>query len=136
MTPHEFVDQCIDHPGLKQRVLDVLLRMPAEVRRDLLHDHRFSLVVYDPRDGETRFQMAAPGVGDSGSRLVALKASLAAAPADFAAYVIAHEFAHAYLRNRGRTAAEDPEDGADALAAAWGFPKPASARRFTWWRRQ
>jgi hypothetical protein len=42
----------------------------------------------------------------------------------FAHYVIAHEFAHAYLRNGPWGNIFDPEDAADALAASWGFPRP------------
>ena len=40
-------------------------------------------------------------------------------------YVIAHEFAHAYLRNGGWGEILDREEAADALAAHWGFPRPA-----------
>jgi hypothetical protein len=38
--------------------------------------------------------------------------------------VIAHELAHAHLRNGGRHPEEDPEHAADSLAADWGFPRP------------
>ena len=38
-------------------------------------------------------------------------------------YVIAHELAHAVLRNGGRWGSDDPEEAADALAAQWGFAK-------------
>jgi hypothetical protein len=38
--------------------------------------------------------------------------------------VIAHELAHAHLRNQGRFPGDDPEHAADALAAGWGFPRP------------
>ncbi len=61
-----------------------------------------------------------------GSRLVALERSLAVRSRAFAHYVIAHEFAHALLWNRGRHLGEDPEVAADSLAAAWGFPRPAT----------
>lgn len=60
------------------------------------------------------------------SRLVALERSLTARSRAFAHYVIAHEFAHALLRNRGRHPGEDPEVAADSLAAAWGFRRPAT----------
>jgi hypothetical protein len=39
-------------------------------------------------------------------------------------WVIAHELAHAHLRNGGRWLGDDPEHAADALAAGWGFPRP------------
>jgi hypothetical protein len=38
--------------------------------------------------------------------------------------VIAHELAHAYLRNGGWGEISDRELAADALAESWGFPKP------------
>jgi len=53
-----------------------------------------------------------------------LKRTLRLRPQPFVRYVIAHELAHAHLRNRGRWEAEDPEHAADALAAEWGFPRP------------
>jgi len=131
-----FVDRFIQHPLLRGRILAVLRNLPAEVLQDLLDDPRFTMVVYDPAAGpQTQFHIARPGRGDAGSRMIAWKISLAQAPLDFANYVIAHEFAHAHLRNRGRTDDEDPEDAADALAAAWGYDKPLSAMRYTWWRR-
>lgn len=131
-----FVARFIQHPPLQERITAVLQTLPREVVQDLLHDHRFTMVAYDPADvPQTRFHIPLPGRGDAGSRMIAWKTSLAYAPLDFANYVIAHEFAHAYLRNRGRTHNEDPEDAADALAAEWGYDKPLSAMRYTWWRR-
>jgi hypothetical protein len=133
----DFVARDIAHPVLGERILAVLKTLPNEVVHDLLSDSRFKMHVYNPADGaHTKFRMASPGVGDAGSRMIAWKVSLAHAPLEFANYVIAHEFAHAYLRNRGRTHDEDPEDAADALAAEWGYDKPPSARRYTWWRRE
>ncbi|MGH7598674.1 MAG: hypothetical protein ACREOI_20155 [bacterium] len=131
-----FVERYIKYPALRHRIIAVLETLPHEVVQDLLNDGRFTMVVYDPNDGpHTKFHIPLPGVGDEGSRMIAWKISLAEAPLDFANYVIAHEFAHAHLRNRGRTYDEDPEDAADALAAQWGYDKPLSAMRFTWWRR-
>jgi hypothetical protein len=131
-----FVERYVAHPILRQRIIAVLERLPHVVVQDLLKDGRFTMVVYDPQDGpQTKFLMPLPGVGDEGSRMIAWKISLAEAPLDFANYVIAHEFAHAYLRNRGRTHEEDPEDAADALAAQWGYDKPLSAMKYTWWRK-
>ena len=57
-------------------------------------------------------------------RSVVLKRTLRRRPEPFVRYVIAHEFAHAYLRNAGRWPGDDPEHAADALAAEWGFPRP------------
>jgi len=45
-------------------------------------------------------------------------------PENFIRWVIAHELAHAHLRNAGRHKDEDPEHAADSLAADWGFPRP------------
>ena len=59
------------------------------------------------------------------SRSVVLKRTLRRGPTDFVRYVIAHELAHAHLRNGGRYPGEDPEAAADALAAEWGFPRPS-----------
>ena len=42
----------------------------------------------------------------------------------FLGSLLAHELAHAYLRNEGRWPGDDPEAAADALAAEWGFPRP------------
>lgn len=130
-----FVNRFVVDPVLQQRIVAVLHSLPREVLRDLLQDERFRMAVYDVNDPANSYlHMAPPGVGDNGSRMIAWKSSLSRAPLDFANYVIAHEFAHAYLRNRGRTAEEDPEDAADALAHSWGYDKPESAKRFTWWR--
>ena len=64
-------------------------------------------------------------------RSVVLKRTLRHRPIAFVRWVIAHELAHAHLRNGGRHPGEDPEHAADSLAAAWGFPKPAHV---TWSR--
>ncbi|MDZ7268910.1 MAG: hypothetical protein ONB48_14345 [candidate division KSB1 bacterium] len=126
----------IDAPDLRQRISAVLASLPPEVVSDIVNDDRFRMAVYDVRDpAGNSLHFAPPGVGNNGSRMIAWKSSLSTAPLEFANYVIAHEFAHAWLRNRGRTTDEDPEDAADALAREWGYEKPESARRFTWWRR-
>jgi hypothetical protein len=69
--------------------------------------------------------MACPGSESIGSRSVILKPRLADCPEDFAHYVIAHELAHAYLRNGSWGNIKDPETAADTLAATWGFDRPA-----------
>ena len=69
--------------------------------------------------------MACPSAIDSVSRCVVLRRKLAQASEAFAKYVIAHEFAHAYLRNGGWGEITDIEEAADALAASWGFIRPA-----------
>ena len=54
-----------------------------------------------------------------------LKRTLRTGRRPFVRWVIAHELAHAHLRNGGRWPGDDPEHAADALAAGWGFPRPA-----------
>ncbi len=112
---------------LNDRVLAVLVALPGEVRSDLLQDPRFRITLDDfvPGEGRTVW-LACPGPGGNGSRCVVLKPQLADCPEAFAHYVIAHELAHAYLRNGGWGEIDDPEIAADALAAAWGFPKPVT----------
>lgn len=113
------------HQPLGQRVLHVLSRLPDEVQQDFLTDPRFSVSLhnYIAGEGSTIFMAAPGGVGDS-SRTVALKPRLADCDVEFAHYVIAHEFAHAYLRNGPWGDITDLEDAADGLAASWGFPAP------------
>lgn len=131
-----FVNKFVADQTLQERIVAVFAALPHEVRNDLLDDERFTMAVHHvDREEGLFFRMAAPGIGDDGSRMIVWKSSLANNSLAFANYVIAHELAHAYLRNRGRTPDEDPEDAADALAAEWGYHKPESAKRFTWWRR-
>lgn len=110
---------------LYNRVLHVLTAIPASVQRDFLDDPRFriSLETYVPGGGWTVI-MPCPGVVGSDSRCVVLRAKLATCPAAFAYYVIAHELAHAYLRNGGWGEITDHEVAADALACSWGFARP------------
>lgn len=111
---------------LKNRVLQVLNSLPSEVQQDFLSDTRFtvSLDNYSPGEGSIVFMAAPEGIGH-GSRSVVLKPRLADCDPAFAHYVIAHEFAHAYLRNGPWGEISDVEDAADAMAATWGFPKPS-----------
>lgn len=65
-----------------------------------------------------------PLLGPSGtSRCIVLKPRLEHCSHEFSRYIIAHEFAHAYLYNGGWGEITDREDAADALANHWGFPK-------------
>ncbi len=120
-----YLDPFTDHPTLQRRVLHVLEQLPAAVQQDFLDDDRFQVIVdnYQPGIGWS-FLMPAPGRGAQGSRCVVLRLKLADASEPFAWYVIAHEFAHAYLRNGGWGEITDIEEAADALAAAWGFEQP------------
>jgi hypothetical protein len=102
----------------------VVEALPAEVRADLMSDPAFVICDYEP-DPTRSFQvpMGRPGVNGSG-RSVVLKRTLRRREPAFVRWLIAHELAHAHLRNEGRHAGEDPEAAADALAADWGFPRP------------
>lgn len=112
-------------PVLRERVSHVLHALPEEVQQDFLTDDRFtvSLDNYVRGAGSTVF-MALPGGSGDGSRSIVLKTRLATCSDEFAHYVIAHEFAHAFLRNGPWGEITDVEDAANALAAHWGFPMP------------
>ena len=113
------------HEPLRQRVLYVFSKLPQEVRHDFLNDARFTVAMdnYVPGEGSAVF-MAAPGGTGDGSRSVVLKPRLSECHEAFAHYVIAHEFAHAHLRNGPWGEITNVEDAANALAASWGFPMP------------
>lgn len=67
--------------------------------------------------------MMAP-LGPGGfSRCVVLKPRLERCSEAFARYIVAHEFAHAWLHNGGWGEITDCEEAADAVAATWGFAK-------------
>lgn len=114
-----------EYPPLGDRVLHVLKSLPTVVQRDFLDDPRFRVSVeqYVPGRGWTVF-MNVPGSLGSGSRSVVLRPKLADAPEAFAHWVIAHEFAHAYLRHGDGGDTTDVERDADALAAEWGYARP------------
>lgn len=112
---------------LRQRVLTVLQALPESVQQDFLEDPRFRVALenYEPGRGWSVW-MHLPDPNGQGSRCVVLKRKLADCGEAFATYVIAHEFAHAFLRNGGWGEITDREEAADHLAADWGFPRPAS----------
>ncbi|WP_442482200.1 ImmA/IrrE family metallo-endopeptidase [Aeoliella sp. SH292] len=112
---------------LRQRVLHVLRALPAEVQQDFLTDTCFNVLLdnYAPGEGSMVF-MAVSGEGGISSRSVVLRPRLSDCDEAFAYYVIAHEFAHAYLRNGPWGDIADCEEAADALAAHWGFLMPVS----------
>jgi hypothetical protein len=108
---------------LRSHVACVMNTLPAQVQADFTGDPGFAVADYEPGPGMVvRVAVGAPGRNRSG-RAVVLKRTLGRRPPAFIRYVIAHELAHAHLRNRGRWPGDDPESAADALAAAWGFPK-------------
>ncbi|MEM7311883.1 MAG: hypothetical protein AAF497_01905 [Planctomycetota bacterium] len=119
-----------DLPVLKQRIATVLDTLPEEVRDDLLNDDRFQMAPENFVPGKgTKIWLATPGVDGESSRSVILREKLERSAEPFAFYVIAHELAHAFLRNGGWGEITDPEEAADALAASWGFERPPT---WTW----
>ncbi len=114
-----------EHPLLQARISFVLFRLPDVIQSDFSSDPTFQITLedYSPEQGWKLF-MACPSATHSVSRCVVLRRKLEQASEEFAMYVIAHEFAHAYLRNGGWGEITDIEEAADALAASWGFPQP------------
>jgi len=109
---------------LRGHVANVLGALPRHVREDFLGDPSFMLFDYEPGSGVVaHVPVGLPGRNGAG-RSVVLKRTLRRRPEPFVRYVIAHELAHAHLRNAGRWPGEDPESAADALAEEWGFPRP------------
>ena len=90
------------YPLLQERVLSVLQALPDDVQRDFLDDPRFGTAIdnYEPGKGWTLF-MPTPGPPGEGSRCVVLRPKLELASDSYARYIIAHEFAHAFLHNGG-----------------------------------
>lgn len=127
MTFAAFTEPFANYPLLQERVLSVLQALPSDVQRDFLDDPRFGTAIdnYESGNGWTLF-MPTPGPLGKGSRLVVLRPKLEVASELFAKYIIAHEFAHAFLHNGGWGEITDVEEAADALAASWGFNKPAT----------
>lgn len=104
----------------------MLQSLPEMVQRDFLDDPRFRVELDNFEHGKGwSLLLPAPGPGESVSRCVVLRRNLAECSEAFALYIIAHEFAHAYLRNGGWGNISDVEDAADALAASWGFDRPS-----------
>jgi hypothetical protein len=110
---------------LRARLRRVLSALPGEVQRDFTEDPRFCIRPLS-RKKSCETLLALPAPDGTGSRCVVLKKRLASCSQAFGFYVIAHELAHAYLRNGPWQQFADPEEAADALAASWGFDKPAS----------
>lgn len=115
--------------SLHAHVAAVVATLPDGVRQDLMSDASFVMHDYDPPERGT-MTLTPVGVPTRGrpARAVSLKRSLNRRPTEFVRWVIAHELAHAHLRNRGRWAGDDPEVAADSLAADWGWPRPGEIR--------
>jgi hypothetical protein len=121
---HDWLEGFNLDPGVHEHARHVLAALPPAVCIDLIEDPGFILCHPQPGAGVV---MRAPTTGRS-SRSVVLKRHLSGRPEPFVRWVIAHELAHAYLRNAGRWPGDDPEHATDALAAEWGFPRPVSDR--------
>jgi hypothetical protein len=126
----KYVAGAVSIRPLAARIESVMSRLPAAVIADFVEDPLFRLAVDDLVPGQGRTVWMACPTSANGSRCVILKPLLATCPEDFAHYIIAHELAHAFLRNGGWGDHLDPEIAADALATEWGFsrPPPATAK--------
>ncbi len=114
--------------SIRAHVLTVLTTLPHEVRSDFTSDAAFHLSDYEPSPAGYQVRVNIPTARGVASRSIVLKRTLRHREPDFVRWVIAHELAHAHLRNAGRFPGEDPERAADALAAQWGHPKPTTFR--------
>jgi hypothetical protein len=120
---HDWLDSFPLEPSLRAHVAVVFTALPADVRTDFVSDPGFTLYDYEPSALPAHIPVRSPR-GKGPSRCVVLKRTLRRRPENFIRWVIAHELAHAHLRNGGRHEGEDPEHAADSLAADWGFPRP------------
>ena len=111
--------------ALHAHTAQVVASLPPHVREDLMDDPSFSMCDYEPRAGAAfHVRVKMPAAHRRPGRSVVLKRTLRTRPESFVRWVIAHELAHAHLRNGGRWVGDDPEHAADALAEGWGFPRP------------
>ena len=110
--------------SLHAHAAEVVASLPAHVRDDFMFDPSFTMCDYEPRAGTAFHVPVKLPSRQRSSRSVVLKRTLRTRPEPFVRWVIAHELAHAHLRNGGRYPGDDPEHAADALAAGWGFPRP------------
>ena len=127
----KYLEPFADLPILQERIVKVLRSLPQEIQADFVHDKRFQITLDNFQAGKGwSLVMDLPPPGGDASRCVVLKPKLENCGEAFACYVIAHEFAHAFLRNGGWGEITDREDAADALAAKWGFERPSPLMRW------
>ena len=111
--------------AIQSHTAHVLRQLPDEVRIDIMGEAGVTFYDYDPGPGVVmQVPVKIPGPAGA-SRSIVLKRTLCHRTPGFVQWLIAHEVAHAHLRNRGRWPGDDPELAADSLAGAWGFPRPA-----------
>ena len=120
----DWLGQFVLNEQLAAHVAVVLTAMSPSVRDDLVNDSAFVIYDYEPGPGVIMHVPVRMPPGRGAGRSVVLKRTILRRSVAFARWVIAHELAHAHLRNAGRWDGDDPEHAADALAAGWGFPKP------------
>ncbi len=122
---HDQLTQFAPYTQLHTRLAWVLNALPEPVQCDFMEDATFRITLedYTPETGWKLF-MACPTSDDRISRCVVLRSKLDKTSVEFTDYVIAHELAHAFLRNGGWGEITDIEQAADALAASWGFSRP------------
>jgi hypothetical protein len=115
------------HELLHKEAAHVLNRLPVAVLEDVMGEGGIVLYDYDPGPGVVMHVPVNAPTRLGGARSVVLKRTLCRRSPGFVRWLIAHELAHAHLRNGGRWPGDDPEQAADALAAAWGFSRPSMA---------
>ncbi|GAB5402892.1 MAG: hypothetical protein Aurels2KO_11230 [Aureliella sp.] len=113
-----------EFPGIHSRLVEILRGLPEDVQADFLSDATFRIEPERVTEGQRTTMFMACPIGRNVSRCVILRAKLENARDEFSNYVIAHELAHAFLRNGGWREYTDREEAADALAGHWGYPKP------------
>jgi hypothetical protein len=110
---------------LQSHTAYVLRQLPDAVRTDIMGEGGVVFYDYDPGPGVV-MQVPVRMPGKTGaSRSIVLKRTLRHRSPNFVHWLIAHELAHAHLRNGGRWPGDDPEVAADSLAFEWGFPRPS-----------
>jgi hypothetical protein len=111
--------------ALQTYTAHVLRQLPDAVRIDIMGDGGVVFYDYDPGPGVVmQVPVKIPGPARA-SRSIVLKRTLRHRSPNFVHWLIAHELAHAHLRNKGRWPGDDPEIAADSLAHLWGFPRPS-----------
>ena len=117
------------HSSLLAHTAYVLHQLPDEVLADIMGEPGVVFYDYDPGPGvimQVPVKIPVRVAGRSGaSRSIVLKRTLCHRHPSFVHWLIAHELAHAHLRNGGRWPGDDPEVAADSLAGEWGFPRPS-----------
>ena len=111
--------------AIQSHTAHVLRQLPDNVRTDIMGEAGVVFYDYDPGPGVVmQVPVKIPGPAGA-SRSIVLKRTLVNRSPSFVHWLIAHELAHAHLRNAGRWPGDDPEVAADSLAFEWGFPRPS-----------